>query len=76
MRDKPITKERETPPPCLECKSLHRKHGSPLCPSRRLRYWWLELLRALPLLGRLAPAWECDLRKYETVEDIEKEASY
>jgi len=24
-------------------------------------------------LNRLLPAWECDLRKYETVEDIEKE---
>lgn len=74
MRDKPTTTGRELPPPCFDCRSLHKRYNSPLCPARRLRYWWLELLRALPLLGRLAPPWECDLRKYETAEDIEKEA--
>lgn len=73
MRDKPTARERELPPPCFECRSLHRKYDSPLCPARRARFWWLEIWRGLPLVGRITPAWECDLRKYETVEDIERE---
>lgn len=60
MMDKPETAEAELPPPCHDCRSLHKKYGSFLCARRQARYWWLS-------------AWECDLRKYETVEDIEKE---
>ena len=73
MADKPETQEKDLPPPCWECRSLHKQYNSPLCPTRRLRFWWLEIWRQIPLLGRIVPAWECDLRKYETVEDIEKE---
>ena len=73
MTDKPKAEERELPPPCLVCRSLHRTYNSPLCPARRLRFWWLEIWRQIPILGRIVPAWECDLRKYETIEDIEKE---
>lgn len=72
MKDKPTTPERDLPPPCLDCRSLHRQYNSILCPARRVRYWWIEIWRGLPLLGRIAPGWECDLRKYETVEDIEE----
>lgn len=74
MMDKPSTKERALPPPCLDCQSLHKKYGSHLCDKRRARYSRRELLQVLPLLGRFARAWECDLHKYETVEDIEREA--
>lgn len=71
-KDKP-TPERELPPPCQNCPSLHKKYGSPLCLRRQARFWWLEIWRQIPLLGQIVPAWECDLRKYETVEDIERE---
>lgn len=74
MTDKPSAQERDIPPLCLDCRSLHKKYGSHLCDKRRARRLRLELLRALPLLGRFVPAWECDLRKYETVEDMEQEA--
>ncbi len=74
MMNKPSKPERDLPPPCLECRSLHRQYGSYLCDKRRARYFILERLRALPLLGRIVPPWECNLRKYETVEDIEREA--
>lgn len=76
MMDKPKTPEAELPPPCQKCRSLHKKYDSPLCPARRLRYWRLEMWRQIPLVRRLVPAWECDLRKYETVEDIEKEENH
>lgn len=73
MKDKPITPERELPPPCLKCRSLHRKYNSPLCQTRRLRFWWMEIWRQFPLLRRMVPPWECDLEKYETIKDIERE---
>lgn len=73
MKDKPEKPEVDLPPPCRNCRSLHKKYDSPLCPPRRLRFWWLEMWRPFPILGRFVPAWECDLRKYETVEDIERE---
>ena len=31
MRDKPTTPERDLPPPCLNCRSLHKQYGSSLC---------------------------------------------
>lgn len=74
MTDKHSTQERALTPHCLDCRSLHKKYGSHLCDKRRARRLRLELLRALPLLGCFVPAWECDLRKYKTVEDIEREA--
>lgn len=74
MTDKPTTPERAILPPCLDCRSLHKKYGSHIFDKRRARYSRRELLRALPLLGRFARAWECDLCKYETVEDMEREA--
>ena len=74
MRDKPTTPERDLPPPCLNCRSLPKQYGSSLCEKRRTSFFHLERLRALPLLGRFVRAWECDLRKYETVGDIEREA--
>lgn len=74
MTDKPSAQERALTPPCLVCRSLHKKYGSRLCKKRRDRRLYLECLRATPLIGRFVPAWECDLRKYETVEDIEREA--
>ena len=73
MRDKPEAQERELPAFCQDCRSLHKAYNSPLCTPRRLRGRKLKLWKSIPLLGRFAPAWECDLRKYETVEDIEKE---
>lgn len=73
MMDKPEAAEVELPPPCHDCRSLHKKYGSCLCTRRRARYWRLSAWRMIPGLNRLLPAWECDLRKYETVEDIEKE---
>lgn len=72
--DKPITPERDLPPLCLECRSLHKQYGSCLCDKRQARYFNLERLRALPLLGWIVPPWECNLRKYGTVKDIEREA--
>ena len=73
MMDKPEVAEVELPPPCHDCRSLHKKYGSFLCARRQSRYWWLSARNLFPGLNRLLPAWECDLRKYETVEDIEKE---
>lgn len=73
MMDKPEAAEVELPPPCHDCRSLHKKYGSCLCHRRRARYWRLSAWRTIPGLNCLLPAWECDLRKYETVEDIEKE---
>ena len=73
MMDKPKTAEVELPPPCHDCRSLHKKYGSCLCARRQARHWWLSAWNLIPGLNRLLPAWECDLRKYETVEDIEKE---
>ncbi len=73
MSEKPKTPERDLPEICRTCKSLHKKYASPLCEGRRRR------LRALDLWRRLLPfwtpprSWECDLRKYETVEDIDRE---
>lgn len=74
MKDKPTTAERDLPPPCLDCRSLHKKYGSCLCETRRASYFRLERFRALPILGRFVRAWECDIRKYKTVADIEREA--
>ena len=50
MRDKPTTPERDLPPPCLNCRSLHKQYGSSLCEKRRTSFFHLERLRALPLL--------------------------
>lgn len=73
MRDKPAAAERDLPPPCMNCRSLHKQYGSSICEKRRTSYFRLEHLRDLPILGRFVRAWECDLRKYETVADIERE---
>lgn len=74
MRDKPDTPERAPPPPCLKCRSLHKKYGSSLCEKRQTLYFRTERLRAIPILGRFVGAWECDIQKYKTVRDIEREA--
>ena len=73
MTDKPTANERTLPEACRDCRSLHKKNNSALCEGRRRRLRgaaiWRRLLPFLP-----APrAWECDLRKYETVKDIERE---
>ena len=58
--------ERPLPPLCEECRSLHKQYKTTLCAARRLAYYKGELLRAVPILGRLVPAWECDLREAES----------
>lgn len=63
MMDKRQKPERELPPPCLECRGLHKQYKTTLCTARQLSYYRAELLRAVPILGRLVPAWECDLRE-------------
>ncbi len=73
MMDKPEAAEVELPPPCHDCRSLHKKIWLLPMRSPTGRYWWLSAWNLIPGLNRLLPAWECDLRKYETVEDIEKE---
>lgn len=67
MRDKPEKPERELPPPCRECRSLHKQYKTTLCLARQLDYYKREFLRALPLVRRLAAPWECDLR-----DEVEK----
>lgn len=62
MTDKETEKRRELPPTCRNCRSLHKKYDTILCKARQLAYFKRELLRALPLVGRLAAPWECDLR--------------
>lgn len=62
MMDKPQEPERKLPTPCLECRSLHKQYKTTLCAARQLAYFKRELLRALPLVGRLVAPWECDLR--------------
>lgn len=57
-KDKP---ERPLPPPCRECRSLHKKYDTTPCKARRLDYHMTELKKSLPLIGRFFPAWECDL---------------
>lgn len=75
MRDKTSKKreKRELPPPCLGCRSLHKQYKTMLCLARQFHYYKLELMRSLPIIGRLAPEWACDLRGIETVEDIERD---
>lgn len=60
--DKETEKRRELPPPCRNCRSLHKKYDTILCNVRQLDYYRREILRAIPLVGRLAAPWECDLR--------------
>ena len=55
MRDKPTTPERDLPPPCLNCRSLHKQYGSSLCEKRRTSFFHLERLRALPPPRALCP---------------------
>lgn len=63
MMDKQKSCERELPPPCLGCKSLHKQYETTLCLARQVAYYKNKLLRAVPLLGHLVSAWECDLQK-------------
>lgn len=54
-------REPPLPPPCVKCRSLHKKYDTLLCNARRLDYHMTELKKSLPLIGRFFPAWECDL---------------
>lgn len=72
MMDKQRRRRPNSPPPCHDCRACIKIRLFPM------RSPTGPLLVALgvepdPGLNRLLPAWECDLRKYETVEDIEKE---
>ncbi|PWM75471.1 MAG: hypothetical protein DBX59_01755 [Bacillota bacterium] len=73
MTDKPAAAERELPEACRTCESLHKKYASPLCEGRRRRLRAAELWRRFLPIWQPPRSWECDLRKYRTVEDIERE---
>lgn len=62
MMDKQTAAEMELPPPCLECRSLHKQYTTIICLAHRIDYHRRELLRGVPLVGRLVSPWECDLR--------------
>lgn len=61
MMDKQKSRERELPPPCLECRSLHKEYQTILCKARQLGYYKRELLKTLPIIGRIVSPWECGL---------------
>lgn len=55
--------ERELPPPCRDCRSLHKEYKTSLCLLWQVRYYKLEGLRAIPLVAQIVPPWECDLKE-------------
>lgn len=62
-KDKPERVEREFPPPCANCRSLHKEYKTSLCLLRQVRYYKLEALRAIPLVAQIVPPWKCDLKE-------------
>lgn len=83
MMDKPETAEAELPPPCHDCRSLHKKYGSFLCARRQARYQARGgeyLLLLIPPIYYAAKRtlldWIADLRRAKGRRERSAESEY